>query len=152
MYAPSAFKVHQAIALKFAAARGFGLVVACDGGRPIASMLPFLLIEGRRRGAARALFMWRAPIRSRCLRRKGGTWMIAVSGYDAYVSPDWYASPDQCRPWLYEAVQACPGRCGRCPPAIPRATLIGWLRYSKAGTRRSRCGRWSACRLNGATA
>ena len=45
MYAPPAFKVHQAVALAFAAARGFGQVVACDRGRPVASLLPFLVIE-----------------------------------------------------------------------------------------------------------
>jgi predicted FMN-binding regulatory protein PaiB len=39
MYAPSVFKVHHAIALKFAAARGFGLVVACGGGRQIAARM-----------------------------------------------------------------------------------------------------------------
>ena len=45
MYVHPAFKVHPAASLAFAAARGFGLVVACDGGRPIASHLPFRLIE-----------------------------------------------------------------------------------------------------------
>ena len=45
MYIPSAFKVHPALALAFAGARGFGLFVACDGGRPVAATLPFRLIE-----------------------------------------------------------------------------------------------------------
>ena len=29
---------------------------------------------------------------------------MAVTGADAYVSPDWYASPDQVPTWLYQAV------------------------------------------------
>src|SRR5436309_10392385 len=32
------------------------------------------------------------------------SWLIAVSGADTYVSPDWYASPDQVPTWLYQAV------------------------------------------------
>jgi transcriptional regulator len=38
------------------------------------------------------------------LAAKGGTWLVAVTGADAYVSPNWYASPDQVPTWLYEAV------------------------------------------------
>ena len=37
MYVNSHFKVHPATSLAFAAARGFGLVIAADGGRPVAS-------------------------------------------------------------------------------------------------------------------
>jgi transcriptional regulator len=29
---------------------------------------------------------------------------MAVNGADAYVSPDWYISPDQVPTWLYQAV------------------------------------------------
>jgi len=31
-------------------------------------------------------------------------WLMAVTGADAYVSPDWYVSPDQVPTWLYQAV------------------------------------------------
>src|SRR6185295_3030863 len=36
----------------------------------------------------------------------GGTasWLLAVTGADAYVSPDWYVSPDQVPTWLYQVV------------------------------------------------
>jgi transcriptional regulator len=30
--------------------------------------------------------------------------LLAVSGADAYVSPDWYVSPDQVPTWLYQVV------------------------------------------------
>ena len=43
MYTPAAFKADRAASLEFAQARGFGLVCAWDGGRPIASSLPFYL-------------------------------------------------------------------------------------------------------------
>jgi len=30
--------------------------------------------------------------------------LLAVNGADAYVSPDWYVSPDQVPTWLYQVV------------------------------------------------
>ena len=45
MYVNAHFKVPPATSLAFAAARGFGLVVAADGGRPVGAHLPFRLIE-----------------------------------------------------------------------------------------------------------
>ena len=39
MYTPPAFNPHRAVSLAFAAARGFGLVVACDSGRPLAERM-----------------------------------------------------------------------------------------------------------------
>src|SRR4029450_8697034 len=32
------------------------------------------------------------------------SWPLAVNGADAYVSPDWYVSPDQVPTWLYQVV------------------------------------------------
>jgi transcriptional regulator len=32
------------------------------------------------------------------------SWLLAVGGADAYVSPDWYVSPEQVPTWLYQAV------------------------------------------------
>jgi transcriptional regulator len=103
MYVHPAFKVHPAASLAFAAARGFGLVVACDGGRPIASHLPFRLIEQDGRVPRLEFHVARAnPMGA--IAEKGGTWMVAVQGPDTYVSPDWYASAEQVPTWLYEAV------------------------------------------------
>ena len=31
-------------------------------------------------------------------------WLLAVNGPDAYVSPEWYVSPDQVPTWLYQSV------------------------------------------------
>ena len=49
-------------------------------------------------------FMSRATIRWRTLADGASSWLMAVNGADAYVSADWYASPDQVPTWLYQAV------------------------------------------------
>lgn len=104
MYVNPAFKVHPAASLAFAAARGFGLVIACDGGRPVASSLPFRLIEADGKVPKLEFHVARAnPLGA--IAEKGGTWLVSVWGHDAYVSPDWYASAEQVPTWLYETVQ-----------------------------------------------
>src|SRR3954469_21083183 len=103
MYVNSHFKVHPATALAFAAARGFGLVIAAEGGRPIASPLPFRLIEQDGKVPKLEFHVARANALAQ-IAEKGGTWLVAVQGHDAYVSPDWYASAEQVPTWLYEAV------------------------------------------------
>ena len=104
MYTPPAFKVqHPALALAFAAARGFGLVVSCDGGRPAASPVPFLIEERPGKSPRVSFHLARAnPLAQ--LAEKRGTWLLAVAGADAYVSAGWYASADQVPTWLYESV------------------------------------------------
>jgi transcriptional regulator len=103
MYVNAHFKVHPATSLAFAAARGFGLVIAADGGRPVASPLPFRVIEQDGKVPKLEFHVARAnPLGQ--IAEKGGTWLVAVQGHDAYVSPDWYASADQVPTWLYETV------------------------------------------------
>ncbi len=36
----------------------------------------------------------------------GAAALVSITGDDAYVSPDWYAKPDQVPTWLYRAVEA----------------------------------------------
>jgi transcriptional regulator len=103
MYVNSHFKVHPATSLAFAGSRGFGLVIASDGGRPVASPLPFRLIEQDGKVPKLEFHVARAnPLGA--IAEKGGTWLVAVQGHDAYVSPDWYASAEQVPTWLYETV------------------------------------------------
>jgi transcriptional regulator len=103
MYAPPAFKLHPALALAFAAARGFGLAVSCDGGRPLASPVPFLIDERQGKSPRVAFHLARAnPLAQ--VAEKRGTWLLAVQGADAYVSAGWYVTPDQVPTWLYESV------------------------------------------------
>ena len=103
MYVNSHFKVHPATSLAFAGSRGFGLVIASDGGRPVASPLPFRLIEQDGKVPKLEFHVARANQLGQ-IAEKGGTWLVAVQGHDAYVSPDWYASAEQVPTWLYEAV------------------------------------------------
>lgn len=103
MYTPPMFKPDRATSLGFAEARGFGTVCAWDGAKPIASSLPFLLHYGDD-GTPYAAF--HVARHNPLLKLADGTssWLLAVTGADAYVSADWYASPDQVPTWLYQAV------------------------------------------------
>ena len=62
MYTPPPFKSDRAASLAFAEARGFGLVCAWDGNKPVASSLPFYLTSAND-GTPRARFMSRVTIR-----------------------------------------------------------------------------------------
>src|SRR3982074_2457644 len=103
MYTPPMFKSDRAASLAFAEARGFGTICAWDGTRPIASSLPFYLSYADD-GTPQAAF--HAARHKPLIKLAGGTssWLLAVSGADAYVSPDWYVSPDQVPTWLYQTV------------------------------------------------
>jgi transcriptional regulator len=103
MYVPPAFRIDRAASLAFAAARGFGLVAAFDGARPVASSLPFA-IDYREDGTPFVQFHVARANPLTQLAARGETFLIAVSGADAYVAPEWYASPEQVPTWLYEAV------------------------------------------------
>ena len=103
MYTPPPFKSDRAASLAFAEARGFGLVSAWDGNKPVASSLPFYLTSAND-GTPRAAF--HVARHNPLVKLADGTtsWLLAVNGADAYVSPDWYVSPDQVPTWLYQAV------------------------------------------------
>jgi transcriptional regulator len=92
MYTPPMFKPDRAASLAFAEARGFGTVCAWEGTKPIASSLPFYLAF--------------ADDGTPQMKLADGTssWLMAVNDADAYVSADWYVSPDQVPTWLYQAV------------------------------------------------
>jgi transcriptional regulator len=103
MYVPPKFQPDRAACLAFAQARGFGTVCAWDGGKPVAATVPFV-IDFSSNGTpllsfhvARANPIWQ-------LGNGRATWLMAVNGPDAYVSADWYASPDQVPTWLYQSV------------------------------------------------
>jgi transcriptional regulator len=103
MYTPPMFKSDRAASLGFAEARGFGTVCAWDGKRPIASSLPFYLSFADD-GTPRASFHVARHNPLAKLADGASSWVMAVNGADAYVSPDWYASSDQVPTWLYQAV------------------------------------------------
>jgi transcriptional regulator len=103
MYTPPLFKQDRAASLKFAEERGFGIVCAWNGKRPVASLLPFYLSHTGD-GTLKALF--HLARHNPLIRLADGatSWLLAVNGPDAYVSADWYVSPDQVPTWLYQSV------------------------------------------------
>ena len=103
MYTPPLFKTDRAAGLAFAEARGFGTVCAWDGAKPIASLLPFCLAYADD-GTPRVAFHVARNNPLAKLADGKTPWLMTVNGADAYVSPDWYASPDQVPTWLYQSV------------------------------------------------
>jgi transcriptional regulator len=103
MYAPPFFQPDRAASLAFADVRGFGTVCAYDGAKPVASALPFYLETSSDGAPCAAFHVARGNALAKLADGKSN-WLIAVNGADTYVSPDWYASPDQVPTWLYQAV------------------------------------------------
>ena len=103
MYTPPMFKSDRAASLAFAEARGFGTMCAWDGNKPIASPLPFYL-DYADDGTPRVAFHVARGNALIALADGTSSWLLAVNGADAYVSPDWYVSPDQVPTWLYQSV------------------------------------------------
>ena len=102
MYIPPAFKTDDETALSFAAKRGFGTLVAVDGGRPVASHLPFLLHRDEGRLWAELHVARANPLHE--LIARAPEVLLTVMGPDAYISPDWYVSADQVSTWNYVSV------------------------------------------------
>ena len=84
--------------LRFAAARGFGMLCINGESGPIAAHVPFVMARER------AVEVHLA--RSNAIARAGlpAPALLAVQGPDAYVSPDWYGMADQVPTWNYVAV------------------------------------------------
>ncbi len=83
--------------LSFAAARGFGTLSVNGDNGPLAAHLPFVFNADRSKIAFHML-------RSNPVARAAGPALLAISGPDAYISPDWYGTPEQVPTWNYVAV------------------------------------------------
>lgn len=95
--------------LDFARSRGFGMLVLAGAQGPLLAHVPFVLSAD---GAVAEFHLARSnPV----LRAPEGPAVLAVSGPDAYVSPDWYGLPDQVPTWNYLAVHLR-GRLERAAP------------------------------------
>jgi len=96
------FRIEEQRALAFAADRGFGVIVASDERGPRASHVPFVIARRDTSVIVQIHFTARNPLVELAdgVRR----FMLIVSGDDAYISNDWYASRDNVSTWLYEAV------------------------------------------------
>ena len=96
------FRIEEQRALAFAADRGFGVIVAADERGPRASHVPFV-IDRRDDGVIVQIhFTARNPLVELADGKR--RFLLIVSGDDAYISNDWYASRDNVSTWLYEAV------------------------------------------------
>jgi transcriptional regulator len=113
---PAFRSVADDVTLAFIRARAFGtLAVNADEG-PLLSHVPFLLSGD---AATADLHLVRSnPI----ARLDAVAAVIAVTGPDAYVSPDWYGVDDQVPTWNYVAAHLR-GRLERLPEAAMRDML-----------------------------
>jgi len=86
--------------IAFARERGFGMLTVAGPDGLLASHIPFVLSEDGQ--------WWEAHlVRSNPIVRLLSTpvaALVAVSGPDGYVSPDWYGVADQVPTWNYVAV------------------------------------------------
>lgn len=103
--------------LDFARDRGFGALAVNGGAGPLVAHVPFVLTPD---GQGALLHLVRSnPI----VRAPEGAAVIAVTGPDGYVSPDWYGIDDQVPTWNYVAVHL-----RGCLERLPDAALPGLLR------------------------
>jgi transcriptional regulator len=103
MYVPPVFKVAPDVARAFVRDRGFGLMIAVDGALPVAVHAPFLVNETPDGHLRLEAHVARANPFHEVIARAPDV-LIAVSGPDAYISPDWYVAKDQVPTWNYIAV------------------------------------------------
>jgi len=96
------FRIEEQCALDFAARRGFGVIVASDERGPRASHVPFVILRREDRAIVQLHFTAKNPLAA--LADGTRRFLLIVSGDDAYISNDWYASRDNVSTWLYEAV------------------------------------------------
>lgn len=96
------FRIETQRALEFAASRGFGVIVAADERGPRASHVPFVLTERGGHTVVQIHFTAKNPLMA--LADGSRRFLLIVTGDDAYISNDWYASRDNVSTWLYEAV------------------------------------------------
>ena len=102
---PAFRQAPEAQNLAFAAARGFGTLALNGAEGPLLSHIPFLLRDG-----AALIHLTRSnPI------ARAAPAVLAITGPDSYISPDWYGVEDQVPTWNYVAVHLR-GRFEPLPP------------------------------------
>ena len=113
---PAFRKVADEVTLAFVRARAFGVLAVNAEAGPLLSHVPFLLSQD---GTSADLHLVRSnPI----ARLDGVPAVIAVSGSDGYVSPDWYGVEDQVPTWNYVAAHVR-GRLERLGDGLMRDML-----------------------------
>jgi|LGOV01.1.fsa_nt_gb transcriptional regulator len=97
---PSFRKATQASAIEFASQRGFGTLSINGEDGPIAAHVPFTISSD---GTYVEAHVMRSNPIARALKTPQKS-LLAVSGPDGYISPDWYGVEDQVPTWNYIAV------------------------------------------------
>jgi transcriptional regulator len=97
---PAFHTASQAENLAFARQRGFGILTVNGPQGPLAAHIPFLLDSA---GQVADLHLARSNAIARACSGPIPA-LIAISGPDAYISPDWYGTEDQVPTWNYIAV------------------------------------------------
>lgn len=100
--------------LGFARDRSFGVLSVNGTERPMLAHVPFVLDEA---GNTADLHLVRSNPIARALKEPMQG-VIAISGPDSYVSPDWYGAENQVPTWNYVAVHLI----GRLEP-LPQGDL-----------------------------
>ncbi len=101
MHPATIFHQHDADALSaLVDARGLALIVAVLGGRPLIAHAPVLL-------GPQGVLRFHLSSASRLVDAiaASGRALAVVTGADAYVSPDWYASANQVPTWNYVSAE-----------------------------------------------
>lgn len=93
-------KATQTSAIEFASQRGFGILGINGENGPIAAHVPFTISPD---GSYVEAHVMRSNPIARALTTPQ-TALLAVSGPDGYISPDWYGVEDQVPTWNYIAV------------------------------------------------
>jgi transcriptional regulator len=101
MYVNPSFTTDEDTAWAYVAERGFGAVVAMADGTPTASQVPLFVTEADGRRVVEFHVARPNPLHKVVVSNPKV--LVIVSGPDAYISPDWYASADQVPTWNYRA-------------------------------------------------
>ena len=90
----------DALNLRFVRDRGFGTLLLNGDSVPMVSHVPLLVSDD---GQSADLHLVRSNPIARTVEDPVPA-IIAVTGPDSYISPDWYGVPDQVPTWNYVAV------------------------------------------------
>lgn len=105
MYVPKAFAVDDpAVAHDIIAACGLGVIAAVDGTRPVVGYAPIALERTKGKLGAVSFHLAKGNRLAEVLAQ-GADVTISVMAENAYISPDWYVSPDMVPTWNYVAAE-----------------------------------------------
>ncbi|HRK70991.1 MAG TPA: FMN-binding negative transcriptional regulator [Micropepsaceae bacterium] len=105
MYVPKAFAVDDpGVAHDIITACGLGVIAAVDGTRPVIGYAPIALDRAKGKFGAVSFHLAKGNRLAEVLAQ-GADVTISVMAENAYISPDWYVSPDMVPTWNYVAAE-----------------------------------------------